>query len=92
MEDKHIKPTPVVVVRPRHNITHAIGANAGKILAGISVTFLTALIAWWLGPIVFGDAYTLGYWQTFALIFFLRMVIPRPMSFQYQDTLKQGQP
>ena len=92
MEDKHIKPTPVVLVRPRHDKWWTIGGVLGKIVAGTAFTFLAALIAWWLGPIIFGDTYTLGYWQSFALIFFIRAILPIRTGIQYQDTNKLAQP
>ena len=92
MGDERIKPTPVVIVRPRHEKWYGIGKGAGEFLVGIAASFLFALVAWWIGPLVFGDAYTLGYWQTFGLIFFLRMIVPRAASPRYQDDLRQAQP
>lgn len=92
MASEHIKPTPVVIVRPRHDKWWAFGGGLGKIIAGIAMSFLGGLIAWWLGPLIFGDAYTLGYWQSFALIFFIRAILPITPGIQYQDSNRQAQP
>ena len=68
-----IQPQRVVIVKPKNTI----GENLGWIAGSIIGLFILALAAWLLGPIVFGDSYTLGYWQTLALVVFLRAVIPR---------------
>ena len=92
MPREHINPQPVVVVQPRHNLTFSIGLFVSKIIVGTACTFLFALIAWWLGPIVFPDHYDFSYWQTFALLYLARVIIPRTSSFQYQSNLATGQP
>ena len=92
MPHKHINPQPVVVVQPRHNLAFSIGLFVSKIIVGTAFTFLFALIAWWLGPIVFPDHYDLSYWQTFALLYLLRVIVPRPASFQYQSASSIAQP
>ena len=92
MSSKHIDPQPVVVVEPRHSLAFSVGSFAGKIIVGTALTFLFALVAWWLGPIVFPDHYDLSYWQTFALLYLLRVIIPRPYSFRHQSNLAAGQP
>lgn len=92
MPHKHINPQPVVVVQPRHKPSFGIGLFAGKVIVGTAFTFLFALVAWWIGPIVFPGHYDLSYWQTFALLYLLRVIVPRPASFQYQSNLATGQP
>lgn len=92
MPHKHINPQPVVVVQPRHKPSFGIGLFAGRVIVGTAFTFLFALIAWWLGPIVFPGLYDFSYWQTFALLYLARVIIPRPASFQYQSNLATGQP
>ena len=92
MSSKHIKPLPVVVVQPRHKPSFGIGLFAGKVIVGTAFTFLFALVAWWRGPIVFPDHYDLSYWQTFALLYLLRVIVPRPASFQYQSASSSAQP
>ncbi len=92
MNTHHLNPQPVVVVEPRHNPGFAIGLFATRIIISTAFTFLYALIAWWLGPIVFPDHYDLTYWQTFALIYLARTIIPRARSFEYQSNSTLGQP
>ena len=92
MTAKHITPTPVVVVHPRHDPAFGAGAFAARIIIGTAFTFLYALIAWWLGPIVFPELFDLTYWQTFALLYLARAIIPRPASFRYQSDAVLGQP
>ncbi|RBP66381.1 hypothetical protein DFO66_103328 [Brevibacterium sanguinis] len=79
-----IPPTPVVVVEPQTSLKENFYHFCVLLVASIPVTLAFAAIAWWLGPLIFEDAYTFSFWQTFALIFFLRCIVPRPMSFRYQ--------
>lgn len=92
MTQKYITPQPVVVVHPRHDTAFGIAAFATRIVVGTAFTFLFALVAWWLGPIVFPGLFDLTYWQTFALLYLARVVIPRPASFRYQSDSVLGQP
>lgn len=87
-ENAYVKPVLVAVVEPRHGIWW----HLARIVGGIAGAFLLALIAWWLGPFIFGDWYALGYWQTFALVFFLRALVPRARSFQYQSNVRAEVP
>lgn len=88
MSEKYLEATPVVVVEPRHTWSH----HVATLTVGIGGTFLFALIAWWLGPLIFGDWYSLGYWQTFALLFFLRAVVPRSGGVRHQSKLRVSRP
>lgn len=92
MTSKYINPQPVVVVQPRHSLAFSVGDLAAKIIVGTAFTFLFALVAWWLGPIVFPELFDLSYWQTFALLYLMRLIVPRSRSFQYQSNLAVGQP
>lgn len=89
----HLNPTPVVLVEPRHRLNvEWFSYIAGRLTVGFAFTFLLALIAWWLGPLVFGEWYSLGYWQSFALIFFLRAVVPRQPGVRMQSNLRSHLP
>ena len=89
MSEKYLEPTPVVIVEPRHTRAHEVATFVAE---GIGGNLLYALIAWWLGPLIFGDWYSLGYWQTFALLFFLRVVVPRSGGVRHQSNRRLAQP